>query len=502
MTRDVLKKFFTYGLGNILQSALTLILLPLYLRFLSPDEYGVISVLSVTMSLLGLSISAGVMNGLIRLYYETDGLERKRLISTTWLWYLAVGIFGGVTLFTQARPLSAVLFHATHEHAIRISGVVFFFLMLRTVPFYILRLEKKAGQYVTYSLFSFLVDFALKLYLIVWLGRGVEGYFESSAIAHLLTVAVMIPIVVKNVSFSVDLPSPKQLLKLGFPYVFGGVAVWTLDFSDRLLLNQYSGQSAVGTYAVAYNFANMFGILLATPSALLVDPFFFAFAAERSSADTRRLLQRMLMYSFFAGGVLYLGIALSGGEVLRVFASHFGAKKEYLIAASLIPILTLAPFVYFLVMPSILGGLWVKNAKIFSVACVCAAILNAGLNFFVIPKFGAPGAAVTTIVAYLLLFVVSYGGLERVLRGGYEWAKVGRLAVYLMLALGIAWQVRLGQPMASLLVRVTVGLLVFASLTLFASDTLKAESSKFRSLFRENSRIFVRRLALLWLPQK
>ena len=502
MTRDVLKKFFTYGLGNILQSALSLILLPLYLRFLSPDEYGVISVLSVTMSLLALSISAGMMNGLIRIYYEAEDLERRKLISTTWLWYLAVATVGGAILFTQARQLSAVLFHASQAQSIRIAGVAFFFLMLRTVPFYILRLEKKAGQYVGYSLFSFLVDFTLKLYLIVWLGRGVEGYFESSAIAHLLTVAVMTPILVKNVSFSMDLPSPKQLLRLGLPYVFGGVAVWTLDFSDRLLLNQYSGQSAVGTYAVAYNFANMFGILLATPSALLVDPFFFAFAAQRSSAETRRLLQRMLMYSFFAGGVLYLGIALSGGEVLRMFASYFGAKREYLIAANLIPILTLAPFVYFLVMPSILGGLWVKNAKIFSLACVCAAILNAGLNLIIIPKFGAPGAAVTTVVAYLLLFVVSYGGLERVLRGGYEWAQVGRLVVYLVLAFAVAWQIRLGQPMASLLVRVTVGLLVFASLTLYASDILRVEWNRFRFLFLQNGRIFVKRVALLWLPQK
>src|SRR5260370_5939033 len=130
MTRDVLTKFFTYGLGNILQSALGLILLPLYLRFLTPDEYGVISVLSVTMSLRALSISAGIMNGLIRLYYETEGLQRKKLIGTTWLWYLAVATLGGSILFIQARPLSTVFFRAeVYENSIRIVGVAFFFLM-------------------------------------------------------------------------------------------------------------------------------------------------------------------------------------------------------------------------------------------------------------------------------------------------------------------------------------------------------------------------------------
>ena len=480
MTSDFLKKFFTYGIGNILQSALSLILLPLYLRFLTPEEYGVISVLSVTMSLLALSISAGMMNGLIRLYYETEGLQRKKLIGTTWLWYLAVATLGGSILFTQARPLSTVLFRAeVYENPVKIVGVVFFFLMVQTVPFYILRLEKKAGQYVGFSLFNFLVDFALKLYFIVSLGKGVEGYFASSAIANMLTVGLMIPFVAKNVRLSPDIQALKKLLRLGFPYVFSGVAVWTIDVSDRLLLNHFSGEAVVGIYSVAYNFANIFKVLLATPAALLMDPFFFSFAATRPMADTKDLLQRMLIYSFLAGGVLYLGITLSSGEVLRELITHFGAKKEYLESARLVPILTLAPFLYFLVMPSILGGLWVKKPEVFSIACLWAAGLNAGLNFLVIPKFGAPGAAVTTVIAYLLLLGLCYGRLERFLRGGYEWRKVARAMLYLAFAFAIGWNIWLDQPLVSLLVRVMVGISVFAFLTLFTGDILtKVERDK------------------------
>ena len=480
MTSDFLKKFFTYGIGNILQSALSLILLPLYLRFLTPEEYGVISVLSVTMSLLALSFSAGMMNGLIRLYYETEGLQRKKLIGTTWLWYLAVATFGGSILFTQARPLSMVFFRVdVYENPIRIVGVVFFFLMVQIVPFYILRLEKKAGQYVGFSLLNFLVDFVLKLYFIVSLGKGIEGYFASGAIANMLTVGLMIPFVAKDVKLSPDFKALKKLLRLGFPYVFSGVAVWTIDVSDRLLLNHFSGEAVVGIYSVAYNFANIFRVLLATPAALLMDPFFFAFAAERSGADTKNLLQRMLIYSFLAGGVLYLGITLSSGEALRLLITQFGAKKEYLKAATLVPILTLAPFLYFLVMPSILGGLWVKRPAVFSVACLWAAGLNAGLNFLVIPKFGAMGAAVTTVIAYLLLLGLSYVRLERFLRGGYEWKKVARVMFYLAFAFTIGWQIWLDQPWASLLARVMVGIFLFIFLTLFTGNILtKVERDK------------------------
>ena len=43
MKKELVKNIFTYGIGNVLQSALNLILLPFYLRFFKPEEYGVIS---------------------------------------------------------------------------------------------------------------------------------------------------------------------------------------------------------------------------------------------------------------------------------------------------------------------------------------------------------------------------------------------------------------------------------------------------------------------------
>ena len=85
----------------------------------------------------------------------------------------------------------------------------------------------------------------------------------------------------------------------------------------------------------------------------------------------------------------------------------------------------------------------------------------------------------TTVMAYLLLLGLSYGLLERFLRGGYEWKKVARVMLYLALAFTIGWQIWLDQPLASLLVRVMVGILVFAFLTLFSGDILtKVERDK------------------------
>jgi len=497
MIKGVLKQFFTYGFGNILQTALSFILLPLYLRFFPPNEYGIISVLTVVMSLLTLFISGGVMNGLIRLYYEAEGVRRKELVGATCLWYLVVASLGGAILFSQAPLLSQALFRTeVYRNPIRILGFVFFFSMLRSVPLYILRLESKAGLYVGFSLFSFLADFLLKLYLIVSLGRGISGYFESSAIATMITLCLMIPFVSKYIRFYPNISFHKQLLRLGVPFIISGLSMWTLDVSDRLLLSRFSGESAVGIYSLAYTFANIFGVILATPVALLMDPFFFAFAAGRSTDDTKRLLQRTLIYFFIVGGIFYLAIALGSGELLRVLTTHFGAKEKYLEAANLVPILTLAPFLYFLATQAGLTALMVKKPEITSVVCLIAAALNLGLNLFIVPMYGAPGAALTTVIAYLVLDIIIYWRVGKIFPVHHDWKEMARGIFYLMIAFAIGWQIRLDQPVISLLVRVATGVMVFTLLTLFTSNILpKNERNKILTYLLD----IKRKLATVWV---
>jgi len=492
MIKDVLKKYFTYGFGNILQSALSFILLPLYLRFFPPNEYGIISVLTVVMSLLTLFISGGVINGLVRLYYEEEGVRRKELVGATCLWYLLVGVLGGGILFSQASLLSEALFHTRAYGApIRILGFIFFFSMLRSVSLYILRLERKASLYVAFSLFSFFADFSLKLFLIVSLGRGVLGYFESSAIASMMTLLIMIPVVSKYIKFYPEIPFFKQLLRLGLPYIVSGFAMWTLDVSDRLILNYFSGEAAVGIYSLAYTFANIFGVVLATPVALLLDPFFFGFAAERSTDESKKVLQRTLIYFFIVGGVFYLAIALGSGEILRLLASHFGAKERYLEALKLVPILALAPFLYFLATQAGLAALLVKKPEITSVACSIAAGINLGLNLFIVPRYGALGAAVTTLVSYLLFIIIMYTWMGKIFPVQYNWKGIIRGMCYLVVAFGIGWQIRTEQPIVSLFIRILIPVIVFSLLNLLTGTIGKSEKYKILSyLAAVRARIF------------
>lgn len=473
MLKSVLSKFLTYGLGNILQSALRILLLPLYMRFFAPDEYGVISSLTVTYTLLGLLANAGIMNGLFRLYYEREGAARRELVGTTWLWYAAVACASGLVLFTQAPLFSQWLFQRSGVEApIRLLGIMFVFTQLQQVPFSLLRLEKKAGLYVIFSLSLFLFDFVAKLISIVLLQRGVVGFFESSAVASALTAGLMLPFALKYAALRFDLSVFKQLLRLGLPYIFSGVAMWALEVSDRLLLLRFAGEAAVGIYSLAYSFAQIFKIVLATPASLLIDPFFFGYAAKNPAIEVKALLRRLVVYYCLAGSVAYLIIALGSGELVRTAIASLGAHERYLEAVQLVPIITLSYLLYFATISGSLAGLLIKRPEVTSIVFIVAALSNVGLNLVFMPRWGTWAAAIDTVAAYLLMDILLYAVMEKIFPVGHQWKALFMLSGCLALAFAIGWCIKFDPPLVSLFVKVPVGVLTFTLLVFLSGNIL------------------------------
>lgn len=468
MIKDALKQFFVYGAGNIAQSALNIFLLPLFLRLFEPSEYGVISLLLLTSSFLATFASLGIGTGLFRLYYEAEIGERKKLVGTTWLWLLFTGALGLVILVTQSHNLSRLLFHVEdYSHSIELLGAFFLFSLISDMPFSIFRIEKRANFYVGFAVLRFLIDFGLKFSFIAFLGRGINGYFEASSLAYVITLCLMAPFILKYVSFSLNTSYLKQLLRLGFPYVFSGFAFWILTASDRYILNQFTGAAAVGIYSLGYNFANIFDTLLTSPSALFWAPFLFSYAAERSTEDTKRLLNKSLIYFLLVGGMLYLIISLGAGDVLRALTFVFAAKPEYHQAMPLVPLLTLGLLFYLLSRQATNAMLLAKKPEYGAIAISITAAANIGLNLVLIPRFGAWGAAVDAVIAYGLNDLLCYWWAQKIWHVNYDWKRIVKCFLFIAVAFIIGWYITLEHSWASLLAKVITALGVFASLSWF-----------------------------------
>jgi len=181
--------------------------------------------------------------------------------------------------------------------------------------------------------------------------------------------------------------------------------------------------------------------------------------------------------------------------VLRIFTNLFAAKKEYWQAVNLVPLLTLGPFLYLLSRQAGNALLLAKRPEFTATAACCAAVVNVGLNFVFIPKFGALGAAITTVIAYILYIILNYCWAQRIWPVSHDWKGLSKGLLFLAVAFMIGWNIKINQPWASLFVKVIVGIGVFGLFAWFISNILTPpERQKFTAYLIKKGRKLANRL--------
>src|SRR5688500_15807481 len=66
-----------YGLGLILGKGVGLLMLPVYTRFLTPADYGVLELVEMTLELISIAAGAQLALGIFRYYHKAQTEQEK-----------------------------------------------------------------------------------------------------------------------------------------------------------------------------------------------------------------------------------------------------------------------------------------------------------------------------------------------------------------------------------------------------------------------------------------
>lgn len=225
----------------------------------------------------------------------------------------------------------------------------------------------------------------------------------------------------------VDLAAWRALLRPALPLAASALMVTVYYSSDRLFLGWLRGAAEVGQYEVAYR---LMGVVLA-PSQILYQAFFPSLSkAVGDTAAMRAGSQAFAGVMVAIGFPLVALVGMSAGPLVAWFAG-----ADYAAAAAPLVVLMITSGVIYV---NIVFGqsLLAWNAhRAYIEAVVAGAVLNLILNPFVIPVYGATGAAWTTLaaeVAALLRVAVAYHRLT----GALPWRAA--LRALLVAAVGAA----------------------------------------------------------------
>jgi len=452
-----------YGIGGILTKAVGFLLLPFFTHYLSPRDYGVLEILDLSMSLLGMFLNMGVTAALLRYYSAAESDEEKRrIVGTIFMFAVCTGTFvflAGASFIPKVSFL--LLGPAVPGRYLLVSFGAFILNYIGNVPYTHLRAKEASGTLVVFDIVVAVAILALNIYFIVVWKMSLFGVLLSPLIVGVLKTVVLVKWMFGDVVLCMDWHLLRHILGFGTPLILFNLTMFTLNFSDRYFLQRIASLDTVGVYAVGYKFGFMLNFLL-------IQPFNMMWQA-RMYAVHRRPDHRKVFSQVF---VLYSTVLLSGALALALFGSEIVrimADRRYAAAGRVVAPVALAYVFlgigYYLQLGMFLTG----RTGMLGLVSAGAAVANLVLNEVLITRFGMDGAAWATVLGFLAIAAGSYYYSQR---GCALDLPVGRVVKGLAVAVGVFALGRAAHVAPALAVVVKAALLLGFPLLLWAFGVL------------------------------
>lgn len=200
----------------------------------------------------------------------------------------------------------------------------------------------------------------------------------------------------------------KFCLPLCLPLVVHGLSGQVLSQSDRIMLNYFLDESAVGIYSLAFAFGNIIHIIWSALNNSWI-PFYYDYTKHGEFGTLRQRAGRyMELYT-----VLTLGFLLLSSDVFRIYAD-----RSYWGGISMIPIFVIGFYFVFLYSFPVNYEFYHQKTRVIAAGTILSGILNLILNWFLIRRFGAFGAVFATTIARGCQFAFHYFIAARIIGKG------------------------------------------------------------------------------------
>ena len=431
LMRDLAKSSGLYALASLVSPLISLILAPFLTRNLPHTAYGALAVLNTAIALLTGVTQLGLNSAFFRSYnydYESQK-DRLDVLSTVVVLLSLTSFCMSVSMILNASWFSTLLFNnASFSDAVKVAALVVLLQNLAVPGFSWMRAENRALYFSLLSIANLLISLGANIVLVGMLHMGIVGSLMATGVGYALVIICTLPVILVRAGLSLRFDIARGLLSFGVPNIFAIVSVWVLQLSDRFLLGRIGSLAQTASYSVAYTLGSVVSVVVLSPFTLAWPSTLFNIAKKDNAQHIFKLVFRWYsIVLFFAA----FALTLVGTISLYLFF-----PPVYREAVSVIPIIVVST-VFFSVYTFFTTGQSIKRKTWFnSIFTTLAALANLGFNLVLIPLYGAMGSALSTLLAYILLALITYLVNQRLYPIPYE---VGIFTVELLV--GIAFYV-------------------------------------------------------------
>ncbi len=396
-----------YSAGNLLIKGLSLISAPIFTRIFIPAQYGAWSYINVMVAFMTGILLLGGDNAYTRYFFLCKSEEEKQTLTATWLAFLAIwGSIAIAVILPFSGTLSAWMLGEDGYRAAWVIGLVSSPLAMMNLSLaQALRNRFRAKAFMMFNLATAILTIGLAVVFVLIFNLGVAGALLGAAVASLVMIPLRLWVIRDLLSRSFSLQFLKKLLIFGLPLVPMNIAFWLFSNSDRLMLARLASLDDVGIYSIAGSMAAVIMLLQNAIGQSWLPHGIKIY--EEDQALAAQVFSKLMITFLAASGFVITGFVALAQEVLFILV-----PPAYYAAFFVIPFLA-AGFIFFTSAHVSFVAIMVKNKTVYiMIACWIIAVINIGLNYLLIPRFGIAGAGAATGIAYML-FAGSYALLSR-----------------------------------------------------------------------------------------
>ncbi len=417
MLRNFIRDSAIYGTATILVRGVSILLVPVYTRFLAPADYGAIDILGVFSSFVTVLASLEIVQAMARFYPDTrEPRERVQLASTALLFVLAALTAFLVVAELAADPLAGWLFGS------RDSATIFRVALLAIWAnglFYVvqsqLRWQLMATRFAIASVAYTLVSMGVAVSLVAFAHAGVAGVFIGQLIGAAVGGALSIGFARDTYRPVFSLDRLISMLRFSLPLVPSSLGVYLTQYIDRIVITAMLGLTNLGLFGIGYRLASVTTLLTLGVSSALTPLIYTHYREASMPTDLARI------FRYFTGLALFitLGLSLFAREALTIVTT-----PAYVPGAVVVPLLT--PALLLAGMYIFAPGLAIaKRTGIMAGVNFAGAAVNTVLNLALVPAMGIAGAASATLVSQSLVFGIQMVFSQRLYPVPHDWRRLG-----------------------------------------------------------------------------
>jgi O-antigen/teichoic acid export membrane protein len=409
--RTVFKQSSNYLWGEAIIVVAGIISFPVLTRILNKNEFGLLSLLSATVSIACALFPLGVIRSIVRFYHYYKRIGQidvfiGTLFSTLFVSGL-VSILAAITIINYLM----VDRYISRNFLYLVSIALFLGLFQRLFSF-INTIHRMEEEVVAYNILGIAWQYGCMFAGIgaILFYRNLFSFYLGQLIIGIFLVFFIVVTFLrkqKNVFFG---PFSKEVFaesfKYGFPLALSAVSLILFNLGDRYVIAYLTDTERVASYSVAYRLCDYAKDLLDSCINLALLPAVFKLWEEGDLDSAGNVLSNIIKLYYMIAFPLICLYILIPKELITVIAS-----SKYLDSATIMPIIMFGVMAGF-IFPFTAGLHFKKKTLAIFFTTIFAASFNIGLNFLLIPKYGIRGAAFATLISNIIfmctLFLISF----------------------------------------------------------------------------------------------